>query len=242
MLCVNIDKFTFYRNQYKWTNVVHTLLSGFSYSAYFDIHLCFEYCELNFLVNFFRDGQGSQVCWSPWGCKESDTTELLNWTENRYTTVCLPIHLLIDTDIGSYPILSIRNEFLMKHYVQVFARTCAIICLGYLSILQFGGLVTKLCLTIGTPWTIALQVPLSMGFSRKEYRSGCHFLLQGIFPTQESNPGLLHCREILYWLSYKGNRLLKSSYNILHCNQQCVRVLILPNLHQQSKSFQFSFS
>ena len=32
----------------------------------------------------------------------------------------------------------------------------------------------------------------------------CHFLLQGIFPTQELNPGLLHCREILYQLSYKG--------------------------------------
>ena len=27
-------------------------------------------------------------------------------------------------------------------------------------------------------------------------------LLQGIFPTQESNPGLLHCRQILYHLSY----------------------------------------
>ena len=27
---------------------------------------------------------------------------------------------------------------------------------------------------------------------------GCHFLLQGIFPTQGSNPGLLHCRQILY--------------------------------------------
>ena len=27
---------------------------------------------------------------------------------------------------------------------------------------------------------------------------GCHFLLQGIFPTQESNPCLLHCRWILY--------------------------------------------
>ena len=26
----------------------------------------------------------------------------------------------------------------------------------------------------------------------------CHFLLQGIFPTQGSNPGLLHCRQILY--------------------------------------------
>ena len=32
----------------------------------------------------------------------------------------------------------------------------------------------------------------------------CHFLLQGIFPTQGSNPGLLHCRQILYQLSYKG--------------------------------------
>ena len=34
---------------------------------------------------------------------------------------------------------------------------------------------------------------------------GCHVLLQGIFPTQESNPGLLHCRQILYQLSYKGS-------------------------------------
>ena len=30
-------------------------------------------------------------------------------------------------------------------------------------------------------------------------------LLQGIFPTQGSNPGLLHCRWILYWLSHKGS-------------------------------------
>ena len=33
---------------------------------------------------------------------------------------------------------------------------------------------------------------------------GCHGLLQGIFPTQGSNPGLLHCRWILYWLSHPG--------------------------------------
>ena len=30
-------------------------------------------------------------------------------------------------------------------------------------------------------------------------------LLQGIFPTQESNPGLLHCRQILYQMSHKGS-------------------------------------
>jgi len=29
---------------------------------------------------------------------------------------------------------------------------------------------------------------------------GCHALLQRIFPTQGSNPGLLHCRQILYHL------------------------------------------
>ena len=40
----------------------------------------------------------------------------------------------------------------------------------------------------GWAWTVACQAPLSMGFSRQEYWSGCHFLLQGIFSTQESNP------------------------------------------------------
>ena len=30
-------------------------------------------------------------------------------------------------------------------------------------------------------------------------------VLQGIFPTQESNQGLLHCRQILYQLSYQGS-------------------------------------
>ena len=34
---------------------------------------------------------------------------------------------------------------------------------------------------------------------------GCHFLLQGIFPTQGSNPGLPHCRHVLYHLSHQGS-------------------------------------
>jgi len=34
---------------------------------------------------------------------------------------------------------------------------------------------------------------------------GSHSLLQGIFPTQESNGGLLHCSRILYQLSYQGS-------------------------------------
>ena len=47
-------------------------------------------------------------------------------------------------------------------------------------------------------WTVAHQDPLSMGFSSKNTGVGCHALLQGIFPIQGSNAGLLHCRQILY--------------------------------------------
>ena len=39
----------------------------------------------------------------------------------------------------------------------------------------------------------------------KNTRVGSLSLLHGIFPTQESNWGLLHCRQILYQLSYEGS-------------------------------------
>ena len=39
-------------------------------------------------------------------------------------------------------------------------------------------------------------------------------LLQQIFPTQESNGGLLHYRRILYQLSYEGNPMMCSTYKL----------------------------
>ena len=42
-----------------------------------------------------------------------------------------------------------------------------------------------------TPWTVAHQAPLSMGFSRQGPWSGFPFPTQGIFPTQGLNPCLL---------------------------------------------------
>ena len=47
-----------------------------------------------------------------------------------------------------------------------------------------------------TPWTVAHQDPLPVGFPRQEYWSGLPFPPPGIFPTQGSNPGLLH---LLHW-------------------------------------------
>ena len=42
-------------------------------------------------------------------------------------------------------------------------------------------------------------------FPSKNTGMGCHALLQGIFSIQGSNPGLLHCRYILYHLSHQGS-------------------------------------
>ena len=46
-----------------------------------------------------------------------------------------------------------------------------------------------------TPWTVAYQAAQSMEFSRQE----------GTFLTQGLNPGLPHCRRILYHLSHQGS-------------------------------------
>ena len=43
------------------------------------------------------------------------------------------------------------------------------------------------------------------GFSRQEYWRGFYVLLQGIFPTQGSKPGVPHCRQILYHPSHQGS-------------------------------------
>ena len=108
-----------------------------------------------------------------------------------------------------------------------------------------GGLVISPVWTLVTPWTIAHQVLVSVGFGEaciyiclhavlclaaqsclifcdpmdcslpgssvygdspgKNTGVGCHALLQGIFPTQVSKPGLPHCRWILYKLSHQGS-------------------------------------
>ena len=64
--------------------------------------------------------------------------------------------------------------------------------------------VAGLCLTLCNPMDYSPS-----GFSvhgdspGKNTGVGCHALLQGIFPTQGQNPGLLHCKWILYHLSHQ---------------------------------------
>ena len=46
------------------------------------------------------------------------------------------------------------------------------------------------------------RIPIPSDFPGKNTAMGSQFLLQGIFPTQGSNPGLPHCRQMLYHLSH----------------------------------------
>ena len=53
-------------------------------------------------------------------------------------------------------------------------------------------------------------------FPGKNTGVGCRDLLQKIFPTQGSNPGLPHCRWILYHLSHRGDKAIKVDYTDIH--------------------------
>ena len=49
--------------------------------------------------------------------------------------------------------------------------------------------IAKSCLTLVTPWTIACQAPLSMGFSRQEYWSELSFPSPGDLPDPGNEAG-----------------------------------------------------
>ena len=67
------------------------------------------------------------------------------------------------------------------------------------------GLVAQLCPTLCNPMDCSPPGSSVPGDSPgKNTGVGCHALLQGIFPTQGSNPGLPHRRRILYHLSHQG--------------------------------------
>ena len=70
-------------------------------------------------------------------------------------------------------------------------------------------LVTQSCPTLCNPMDCSPPgSPVHGNSPGKSLGVGCHALLQGIFPTQESNPGLLLYRWILYHLSHQGGPFL----------------------------------
>ena len=80
----------------------------------------------------------------------------------------------------------IKSDPLVKGSVLCNATFCVCACVCTLSRFRL----------FGSPWTVAHQAPLSIEFPSKNTGVGCHFLLQGIFPTQGSNPSFLH---LFHW-------------------------------------------
>ena len=62
--------------------------------------------------------------------------------------------------------------------------------------------VAQLCLTLCDPMDCSPPGCLWDFTGKNTGREGCHSLLWGIFPTQGLNPGVSHCRQILYCLSH----------------------------------------
>ena len=80
-------------------------------------------------------------------------------------------------------------------------------------------LVIQSCPTLCDPVDYSLPGSSVLGDSPgKNTGVSCHAFLQGIFPTQRSNPVLPHCRRILHCLSHQGyfSNLSSDAMNILH--------------------------
>ena len=66
-------------------------------------------------VSGVGDGQGSLVCCSPWGCKELDTTERLNWTEWMTTGKVKPSSIYPSSLVFLYfPIMPVSLQKVTK--------------------------------------------------------------------------------------------------------------------------------
>ena len=69
-------------------------------------------------------------------------------------------------------------------------------------------LVAQLCLTLSDPMDCSPPgCSVHLDSPDKNTGVGCHALLQRIFPIQGLNPGLLHCRQILYHLNHQESPL-----------------------------------
>ena len=169
------------------------------------------------------EGQGSLACCRPWQHQESDTTEWLNWlnwcwwhsgkestcqtgdvssiaglgrspgeeNDNPVQYSCPENH----TDRGAWQatvhgVTRVRHDWVNSNNTTMFHK-------------RTRKWKWKLLSVSNSLWPYGLYSPWNS--PHQNTGVGGLPLLQGIFLTQELNPGLLHYRQILYPLSHKGS-------------------------------------
>ena len=83
-------------------------------------------------------------------------------------------------------------------------------------------LVAQECVTLRGPMDCSPPGSSVLGILQAITGVGCHAFPQGIFLTQGSNPGLLHCRQILYRLSHQGSPCVCVRVRVCVYTQACV--------------------
>ena len=89
--------------------------------------------------------------------------------------------------------LSLRSDSFPKTHIWPKMFTFQFLdSVVFISFTLYGG---ELCLTLCNPTHRSLpRLLCPWNFPDKNTEVGCHFLLQGVFPIQGSNLGILHCR------------------------------------------------
>ena len=146
------------------------------------------------------------MCCSSWGHKELDTTEQLNWTIANYGYIfCLPgLQFLLRIfckilDIINTLLKSFVSGFILYLPSLSFFSFGVYFCIGDKMDSNFTSFRWKWSRSVVSEslWPHGRQSLVGYrpwDFPGKDTGVGCHFFLQGIFPNQGSNPGLLYCR------------------------------------------------
>ena len=139
-----------------------------------------------------------------------------------------PKNQLVDQLIWRFPDLilldsSCSNLLELDSSLKLMVYLCLILNNNICEVLcDFEVIVAQLYRTFATPWTVANQIPLSMGCPRQEYWSGLPSPSAGDSLTQGLNLSLLHFRQILSCLSHQGSLC---EY-ICVCVHMCVQLYI----------------
>ena len=117
------------------------------------------------------------------------------------------LYLILETKLSEFCLIDYHvNKFNLGKFHTVF---CGPMTGGAnLDFIQFCFAVLSRSVVSNSLWPDGLQPTRLLcpwDSPGKNTGVGCHALLQGIFPTREQNPGLPHCRQILYCLIHQGD-------------------------------------